>query len=436
MKKNLKKLAALGITAAMMTSMLAGCGGKESGGESSSDGGSKGGKVELTMAVWDSDQEPVMKEMAEAYTKEHPDVTIKTQLTTWTEYWTKLEASAMGNSSADIITMNVLHVEEYADAGILMDLTDAEKESDLNASENFPAPLLNGYTVDGKLYGIPKDFDTNAIFYNKEIFDNAHVEYPTDGMTFEEFQAKCEELRDAGLPEGVYACPVNRNSGQTTYDATIYANGGYILNEDNTETGWDDPKTIGGIQPWLDFIEAGLSPSLEQMANTDPDSMFQGGQVAMYLSGNYMIPSYNKTLEGKFGIVSRPTFNGQNTDIINGLAFSVSAFTEHPEEAVDFALWLGSKEAQTIQAEAGVVISARNDCQDIYVGTHPDLNLQVFLDNVANAELLPHCKVTSELSQVEKTYLEQAWMGEITLEEACKKIKPEADAILDKMNAK
>ena len=70
------------------------------------------------------------------------------------------------------------------------------------------------------------------------------------------------------------------------------------------------------------------------------------------------------------------------------------------------------------------------------MGTHPDLNLQVFLDNVENAELLPHCKVTSELAQVEKKYLEQACMGELTLEEACKKIKPEADAILDKMNSK
>ena len=76
--------------------------------------------------------------------------------------------------------------------------------------------------------------------------------------------------------------------------------------------GWDDPKTIGGIQPWLDFVTEGLSPTLEQMTNTDPDSMFQGGQAAMYLSGNYMIPSYNKTLEGKYGIVSRPTFNGKD----------------------------------------------------------------------------------------------------------------------------
>lgn len=426
MKKNLKRLAALGLCVAMGATMLVGCGSKDGG-------KSKDGKVELTMAVWDSDQEPVMKKMAEAYTKEHPNVTVKTQLTTWTEYWTKLEASATSGSAADIITMNVMHVEEYAEAGILMDLTDAEKKSDLKINDNFPAPLVDGYTVDGKLYGIPKDFDTNAVFYNKEIFDKAGVEYPKDGWTFEEFKATAEKIKAANLP-GVYACPVNRNSGQTTYDATIVANGGYILNEDNTETGWDDPATIGGIQPWLDFVTEGLSPTLEQMTNTDPDSMFQGGQAAMYLSGNYMIPSYNKTLEGKYGIVSRPTFNGKNTDIINGLAFSVSANTKNPEEATDFALWLGSEEAQKIQAESGVVISARNDCQEIYPTTHPDLNLQVFLDNAENATLLPHCKVSSELGQVEKTYLEKAWMGEITLEEACKSIKPEADAILDKMN--
>lgn len=361
---------------------------------------------------------------------------MKTQLTTWNEYWTKLEASATGGSAPDIITMNVLHVEEYADAGILMDLTDAEKESDLKVHDNFPAPLVDGYTVEGKLYGIPKDFDTNAVFYNKEIFDQAGVAYPTDDWTFEDFRKTCEDLQAAGLPDGVYPTAINRNSGQTTYDAAVFANGGYFLNEDNTETGWDKKETIEGIQPWLDLVLDGLSPTLQQMTDTDPDSMFQGGQLAMYFSGNYMIPSYNKTLEGKYGIVKRPSFNGVDKDIINGLAFSVSANTKHPEEAKDFALWLGSKEAQEIQGKSGTVISARNDCQELFLDTHKDLNLQVFLDNVPNTELLPHCKVTAKLSQVEKTYLEQAWQGEITLEEACKNIKPEADAILDEMNAK
>ncbi len=427
MKNHVKKLMAFGLATALSVSMFAGCGNNASSGD--------GEKVELVMSVWDTDQEPVMKELCAKYSETHENVTIKTQLSPWSEYWTKLEASATGAAAPDIITMNVMHVEEYADAGILMDLTDAEAKSDLHAKDNFPAPLLDGYTVNGRLYGIPKDFDTNGIFYNKELFDAAGVAYPEDGMTFEQFRAKCEELK-AALPEGVYPIAIHRNSGQTTYDATIYANGGYVLNDDNTKSGWDDPKTIGGVQPWLDLVLDGLSPTLEQMSDTDPDSMFQGGRLAMYLSGNYMIPSYNKTLEGKFDVVRRPSFNGKNTDIINGLAFSVSANTQHPEEAADFALWLGSKEAQEIQAKSGVVISARNDCQELYLDTHPELNLQIFLDNVKESELLPHCKVSSELGTVSKDFFEQAWRGEITLTEAGQKAAEAQNAVLDKMNAK
>ncbi|MFQ7312047.1 MAG: ABC transporter substrate-binding protein [Sellimonas sp.] len=428
MRKNLKRLTAVGLTAVLGAGLLAGCGGK--------DGESKDGKVELVMSVWDSDQQPVMEKMAEAYNKEHPNVTVKTQLTTWSEYWTKLEASATGGSAPDIITMNVLHVEEYADAGILMDLTEAEAESDLKINENFPAPLVDGYTVDGKLYGIPKDFDTNAVFYNKEIFDKAGVAYPQDGWTFEDFRKTCEDLQAAGLGEGVYPTAINRNSGQTTYISSVFANGGYLLSEGNEKSGWGEQATIDAVQPWLDLVLDGLSPTLQQMADTDPDAMFQGGQLAMYFSGNYMITSYNNTLEGKYGIAKRPTFNGKDTDIINGLAFSVSANTKHPEEAKDFALWLGSEEAQKIQGESGVCISARNDCQQYFVDAHDEVDCQVFLDNVANAELLPHCKVTSELGQVEKKYLEPAWKGETELADACKNIAKEQDEILAKMNSK
>lgn len=424
MKKQFKKLMAFGMATALSVSMFAGCGGN----------GGSGDKVELVMSVWDSDQQPVMQELCDKYSETHENVVITTQLSPWSEYWTKLEASATGSAAPDIITMNVMHVEEYADAGILMDLTEAEANSDLHAKDNFPAPLLQGYTVNGKLYGIPKDFDTNAIFYNKELFDAAGVEYPKDGMTFEEFRSLCEELKDK-LPDGVYPTAVNRNSGQTTYNGSIYANGGYVLNEDNTKSGWDDPKTIGGVQPWLDLVLDGLSPTLEQMSDTDPDSMFQGGRLAMYLSGNYMIPSYNKTLEGKFGVAQRPSVNGKFTDIINGLAFSVSANTPHPEEAKDFVLWLGSKEAQEIQGKSGTVISARNDCQSLYLDCYPDLNLQIFLDNVKDSELLPHCMASSELGNVSKDFFDQAWRGEISLTEAGQKAAEAQNAVLDKMNA-
>ncbi|MFR4484999.1 hypothetical protein [Sellimonas intestinalis] len=118
------------------------------------------------------------------------------------------------------------------------------------------------------------------------------------------------------------------------------------------------------------------------------------------------------------------------------MRFSVSANTKHPEEATDFALWLGSEEAQKINGEAGVCISARNDCQQYFVDAHESLNCQIFLDNVANAELLPHCKITSQLSQVEKKYLEPAWKGETKLADACKSVAEEQNKLLEEMNAK
>jgi len=135
MKKNLKKMAALGLCMAMGTTMLAGCGGSDSG-DGGSDGGSSGGgkKTELAFGIWDENQRPAMEQLVEAYEKEHDDVSIEIQLTPYKggEYWTKLEAAAGGGKAPDVFWLNVLHLDSYVDGGILADMTDAIAESDIN----------------------------------------------------------------------------------------------------------------------------------------------------------------------------------------------------------------------------------------------------------------------------------------------------------------
>ena len=239
MKKNLTKLMALGLVVVMGATAAVGCGSKDSGSKT------KDGKTKLTMALWDETQQKVMQKMIDKYEEENPNVTVETQLSTWSEYWTKLEASATGNDACDIMWMNILHVEEYVEAGILKDLSKVGENLDMET--NFPAALADGYTIDGKLYAIPKDFDTNGLFYNKELFDKAGLAYPTDDWTMEDFWAACEALDAADLGEGVYPTAVNYNSGQTNYNATIIANGGYVYNDDYTATGYSDPKTVEGI---------------------------------------------------------------------------------------------------------------------------------------------------------------------------------------------
>ena len=93
MRKNIKKLAAVGLTAVLGAGLLAGCGG---------DGKSSGGKTEITFGIWDENQRPAMEQMVEAYEKEHDDVTIKIQLTPYKDYFTKLETSATGGKAPDV----------------------------------------------------------------------------------------------------------------------------------------------------------------------------------------------------------------------------------------------------------------------------------------------------------------------------------------------
>ena len=230
--KNMKRIAALGLSAVLAATALAGCGSSSSTSTSTDSSASTGDtaaadtsastgdKVKLTLGSWTSQPE-VLQDLIDAYEAENPNVEIDIQITPYKggEYWTKLEASAGGGTAPDVFWLNVLHIDSYADGGILADMTDAVAASDIK--DNFPESLVNSFVRDGKNYATPKDFDTNALWYNKDLFDQAGVAYPTDDMSYEDLVALATELKDK-LPDGIYpfACPVDF---QTWYYQTVYA---------------------------------------------------------------------------------------------------------------------------------------------------------------------------------------------------------------------
>lgn len=425
MKKRLTKLASLGFVATMCVGLLAGCGG------GSSDGGSSSGKTELSLGIWDENQRPAIEDVAAAYEEENPDVKINIELTPYSggEYWTKLEAAAGGGTAPDVFWINVLHLDSYVDGGILADLTDAIAESDIN--DAYSETLVQNYVREDVNYAVPKDFDTNALWYNKEMFDAAGVAYPTDDMTYDDFVALCAELKDK-LPEGVYpfVCPVDF---QTWYYQTVYANGGWIINEDGTETGYDDPKTQEGIQCWIDLIDQGYAPAAATVAETGSDAMFQGEQVAMTFAGSYMVPEYanNEAVADKIDCVEIPTYNDIEDNCINGLGYAVYEGSKNKDAAIDFAIWLGSKDAQDIQGESGVVISARTESQHLFAEAKPEYNLAAYTNHADVAYPLPMGGIkTAEIYDLEATWLTKAYTGEMSLADACAGLKEEADALL------
>ncbi len=427
-----KKVMALVLASAMVFSMAA-CGGdsgssgetkkEDSGDSGESDGG------ELSVSIWDTNQEPGLKEILADFTEE---TGIKTKLTVvkWDEYWTMLEAGAQGGSLPDVFWMHSNESERYMSNDMLLDLTDKIAESDKIDPENYPEDIWGLYTYDDKYYAVPKDVDTIALWYNKTMFDEAGLAYPTADWTWDDVSEAAKKLtKDDGSQYGLV---VRNDNNQAGYYNLVYDNGGYIINEDKTKSGWDDPKTIEAMKTLEGWIKDGVMPSIETMSENGEDVLFQSGKAAMVLQGSWMVAAYrdNEYTAANCDLVELPknAETGRRASVYNGLGWAAAANGEHTEEAWKLLEYLGSEEAQKKQAELGVTMSAYKGTSDAWAKS-ADFNLQAYLNMMDDMEIRPYSKTTVTWENEDNEILKSVYTGEKTMEEACKEMA-------DQMNEK
>ncbi|MBP1755502.1 MAG: sugar transporter substrate-binding protein [Firmicutes bacterium] len=381
--------------------------------------------VTLTFAIWDKNQQPAMQAMADAFTKLNPNVTISVECSSWGDYWTKLDAAAQGGTLPDVFWMHIAQLSKYVKGNMLAPLDDVLKADNYDLS-NFPEALVQGGQMGGIQYGIPKDFDTIGLWYNKELFDAKGVAYPTDSWTWDDMVAAAQKLTDTA--NGIYGISGGYDSQQTTYN-TIPMAGGYVISPDKTKSGYDLPETLNGLQCWVDLIDKyKVSPSQQQLTDTNATAMFESGKVAMVFLGSWMVSEMktNEYTMDKVDVVSFPSFNGKKQVVINGLTYAMSNTTKNKDVAAKFLEFMGSKDAQSISAQMGAAIPAFNGTQDAWVAATPNLHLQCFIDMTQNAVPYPSDPSMPEWTPVEQQVFPQAWAGQITLQDACKQV---ADAM-------
>ena len=113
---------------------------------------------------------------------------------------------------------------------MLLDLTDKIKDSDLIDPENYPEDIWGLYTYDDKYYAVPKDIDTIALWYNKTLFDEAGLDYPTADWTWDDVTEAAKKLtKDDGSQ---YGLGMRNDNNQAGYYNLIYDNGGYIISDE------------------------------------------------------------------------------------------------------------------------------------------------------------------------------------------------------------
>lgn len=393
---------------------LVGCGSKDKGEASSGDSNSP---VTISYAIWDSGQEKGLRKLADEFEKKNPNIKINIQVTGWNDYWTMLEAAATGGSLPDTFWMHSNEIYRYGSNKMLLDLNDYIKDSKEVDLKNFPEGLNKIYNINDHQYALPKDYDTIGLWYNKKMFDEAGIPYPDDSWNWDKLKEVAKKLtKSDGSQYGVLA-PLHNQEGYYNF---IYQNGGNIINNEK-KSEYDNPKTIEAMKYYFDLSKEGLSPKIYN--DKERAEALQNGQVAMGFFGSWNLSAFseNEYMKNNFDVAVLPSSNdGKRSTIFNGLGNAASAKTKHPQEAWKWLEYLGSKEGQEKQGELGIAIPAYNGVAEKWVETSKDFNTKVFIDMVDYAQIRPYSNSTAKWEDKATEILKKAYLGETSVEEACK----------------
>jgi len=371
------------ITAVLATTALAltGCAGNGENAQSSNT---------IDYWMWDTSQLPAYQKCASGFEKDNPELKVNITQYGWDDYWSKLTASFIAGTGPDVFTNHVSQYPQFVSLDVLAPLDDFKdiQGVDQDAFQDGLKDLWTG--EDGKQYGMPKDWDTIAVYYNQKIFEDAGVKpeevsnsqwAPTDGGSFEKVVAHLTV--DANGTRGdepgfdknkvkIYGLGLSNsggdNAGQSQWAGFAASNGWQATNQPlwGTHYNYDDPKVHETLDWYFGLTDKGFMPHYGQFNSADGViGQVTSGSVAMVTDGAWMNASYAAS-ESKIGATRLPKGpDGTSKSAINGLADSVVKSSDNPEASARWVAYLASEKCQSVVAKAGVVFPARRDATDI-----------------------------------------------------------------------
>jgi multiple sugar transport system substrate-binding protein len=420
-KMKMKRLLTILLALSFAVSMVACSSGNSSGGS--------GKKVEVIWWNAANEQQTILQKIADEFNKTHNDIHVTVQLNAGADYYTKLQTVLAANNGPDIMWMNGTYFPKFQSKGFLMSYSDYIKKDNFDMG-NYPKTLVDLYSVDGKVYGMPKDFDTIGLFYNKALFDKANVKYPDDTWTWDTLRDAAKKLtvtQDGKTSQWGIAAT---NSLQESVYPLMAQNGSKLISKDRKSTTVGSDEAIGAVQYLYDLMYTDkTSPDGKYMTENDPMQLFQSEKVAMIMTGSWMAKPFYDALKDKVDAATLP-HQAQKGNVIHGIGWVTNAKTKHPDQVWEVIKWLGSEQVAKIQADTGTVIPAFNGTQNAWIKSMP-MNLKVFMDMTQYALPYPTAN-DAEWETPVTTHITNIWLNKEKPAAGMKAAQTEANAILSK----
>ncbi|WP_129789175.1 ABC transporter substrate-binding protein [Promicromonospora panici] len=277
----------------------------------------KDADVTLTWWTGQADQaQTILTGLAEEFEQEHPNVTIEVSsgAPSTEDLLQKLSSSFAGGTYPDISYAFGSWASELADSGRTLDITEQVADPAVGWEEFSGAARETAQPTGDATIGFPAVVDNLSLIYNKTVFDEAGVEYPTEDWTWDDFRTAARELTDPETSTYGYAYSVS-GSEETTWQfwPHLWQNGGEILDESETEATFDSAAGVEALTLLRDMAVEDESVYLDQ-TDTKFGQIFASDQIGMITSGPWSL--YDLQVAGTdYGVVPLPGTDGEHTTI-------------------------------------------------------------------------------------------------------------------------
>ena len=364
--------------------------------------------------------EETLAKMVAAFEAEHPNIKVEVETIGYDDYFTQMQTRVAGGTAPDCYELNIENFAAYANKGQLAEISGVDV-SGLNDT------ALNAFNVGGKQYGLPESFSNVVLIYNKDLFDQAGVAYPTDDWTQADLQVAAEKIRALG--DDIYGIwqPITYNE----FFKVAKQYGGALLNEDKTKFTINSAENLAAATALVDrVLVSNVQPNAVQQGGMGDWDMFMSGRLGMIPTGIWAFQTFTDGCDFEWDIVVEPGSTQKATHFFSNCVV-MNPKTEHPEEVATWLAWLASStESADIRLAAGWDLPALKDLNALssYLEITPPDNREAVFESLNYLVMPPVIEDYALMSDIITQKLAAAAEGTITVQEALDQAQAECEA--------
>jgi multiple sugar transport system substrate-binding protein len=314
--------------------------------------------VEIKLSGWTASpvERSLLQKVLHDFEAKHPQIKVKYEAIN-DRYMDVIKTRLIGEAAPDVFYLDALEAPFLMGQNVLEPL-DRYLTPAVDIAD-FETTLINSFKFDRHIYGLPKDYSTLALFYDRPAFVAANLNAPpTTEAELNTYARKLTIDRDRDGRIDRYGYGETPELARQAYK--IRAFGGKLV-DDRGYAAFAPTSGLQGLESVINrYRQERTSAQKSDVGTGSGSEMLGQGKVAMTIEGNWAIPYLQETFpQLDFGTAELPTINGKKGTMVFTVAYVMNARSAHKNAAWQLISYLTGPEGMETWTKTGMALPSR-----------------------------------------------------------------------------